>query len=232
MSKEKTPTCVNITKATGEELQWLANHKCKHGHNFASHFNCFLTAHHVKERVGALDIETSNLSANFGIMLSWAIQEVGEDHCYYDVLTLEDLDEGQQDKRIVETCIETMRMFDRVVGHFAVYFDIPFIRTRALHHGLDFPKHGEVYLTDTWRMAKKLLKLNSNRQDTVAEILHGKTIKTRINPTMWAQVQFGKPKERQAGLDYILEHNFCDVLDLEANYTTLLPYYKETRSSI
>jgi uncharacterized protein YprB with RNaseH-like and TPR domain len=232
MSDKWTPKCTNIIKATPEELKWLASHNCKHGHKMIAHFNCFLKEHNIEEKVGCLDIEASNLDANFGVMLSWAIKPVSADYTYYDCLTLEDIDKGTSDKRIVESCVERMLEFDRLVGHYSCRFDFPFIRTRALHHKLYFPEYGLIYQTDVWMMAKKKLKLHSNRQDCVAECLLGENIKTRLHPQKWQEVQFGTKAQRREGLRYVLDHNLRDVEQLEANYLALKPFVKETRTSI
>jgi hypothetical protein len=226
------PTCRNLNRATPEDLKWLTLHTCRHGHKYISHFNCFLREHHVAEQIGCIDIEASNLDADFGVMLSWAIRPVGSEYIIYDCLTLEDLDAGLVDKRIVETCVEQMLTFDRLVGHYSTYFDIPFIRTRAEHHDTYFPEYGLIYGSDVWRMAKKKLKLHSNRQDSVAECIQRENIKTRIHPQKWEQIQFGTKKQRQEGLRYVLDHNIKDVIQLEGNYVRLRKYVKETRTSI
>lgn len=225
------PNVANLANATPEDLKWLADHYCKHGHRYLAHFNCFLKEHDIQERIGCLDIECGSLKANVDIMLSWAIKEVGGD-TYYDAVTPEELAEGGYDRRIVETCVDTMHRFDRVVGHYSTYFDIPFIRTRALAHGLDFPKPGVIYHTDVWKMARKALCLSSNRQDTVAETIIGKNIKTRVDFRYWTAAKYGSPKERRKALKYIVEHNLLDVEQLEANYLKLREYVRETRTSI
>jgi len=217
----------NLKNANSQQLHWLLTHKCLHRHNYVRHFNCFIKDYEIKERVGWLDIETSNLKANFGIVLCWCILDE-DDNMYQDWLTKKDVLSGDEDKRVVSTCIDTMRSFDRVCGHYSTYFDIPFLRTRAIIHGLDFPKHGELYHTDAWRMAKTKLCLHSNRQAVVAESLQGKTIKTRISHPAWRQAMMGN----EAAAMEVLEHCNCDVQDLKKNYNSLLPYCRILKSSI
>jgi len=217
----------NIKLANSQQLHWLLTNKCKHRHNYVRHFNCFIKEFGIKERVGWLDIETSNLKANFGIVLCWCIL-AEDDTLYQDWLTKKDVLSGDEDKRVISTCIDTMRSFDRVCGHYSTYFDIPFLRSRAIIHGLDFPKHGELYHTDVWRMAKKSLCLHSNRQDVVAESLQGKTIKTRISHPAWRQAMMGN----EDAVMEVVEHCNCDVQDLKKNYNSLLPYCKILKSSI
>ena len=217
----------NLRNANSQQLDWLIKWKCQHRHNGVRHFNCFIKEYGIKERVGWLDIETSNLKANFGIVLCWCILDEYDD-MYQDWLTKKDVLSGDEDKRVISTCIDTMRTFDRVVGHYSTYFDIPFLRTRAIIHGLDFPKHGELYHTDAWRMAKTKLCLHSNRQAVVAESLQGKTIKTRISHPAWRQAMMGN----EGAAMEVLEHCNCDVVDLKKNYMSLLPYCKILKSSI
>jgi uncharacterized protein YprB with RNaseH-like and TPR domain len=121
-----------------------------------------------------------------------------------------------------------MRRFDRLVGHYSTKYDIPFVRTRALIHGLDFPTIGEINHTDTYYMAKRLLCLNSNRQGVVAEALQGDDIKTRIDPNHWIHALRGDKKS----LDYILDHNKKDAIQLEGNYKALVKYTRNLKKSI
>jgi len=217
----------NIKNANSMQYQWLWENGCEHRHRFSRHFSCFLKQYNISEKVGFLDIETSNLKANFGIVLCWCILDENGT-LYEDWLTKKDVLSGNEDTRVVSTCIETMRAFDRVVGHYSTYFDIPFLRSRAIIHGLDFPKHGELYHTDVWRMAKTKLCLHSNRQDVIAESLQGKTIKTRISHPAWRQAMMGDEKAAAE----VVDHCEKDVQDLKKNYDALLPYCKILKSSI
>ena len=218
---------VNIRNANSVQYQWLYTHGCEHRHRFSRHFSCFLKQYSISERIGFLDIETSNLKANFGIVLCWCI--LSEDGWLYeDCLTQSDIQSGEEDSRCIQECIHTMSEFDRVVTHFGTYFDIPFLRTRAMIHGLDFPKYGELWHTDVWKMAKSKLCLHSNRQDIIAESLYGKTVKTRISHPDWRKAMMG---DERAVLN-VLDHCEKDVKDLCKNYNALLPYCNIVRSSI
>jgi len=223
---------VNVRTTTKEDLERIVRFRCKHRHSAFSHPRCAREALGITETVGALDIETSNIHADFGIILSWAIKTVGEKEIFFDVLKEADLREGTYDKRIVATCIEQMKKYSRLCGQYSTYFDLPWLRTRAEYWGLEFPGYGEIYHTDVWRIAKKKLKLHSNRQGSISETILHKNIKSRIHPKLWVEVQFGTVKQRKAALDYILEHNRKDVLQLEQNYLRLRKYVKEGKTSI
>lgn len=217
----------NIKSASNAQYQWLYEHKCSHRHRYTRHFSCFMKDYNISERVAFLDIETSNLKANFGIVLCWCILDE-KGRRFEDVLNKKDVLSGNEDKRIVQSCIDTMMKFDRICGHYSTYFDIPFLRTRALIHGLKFPGQGELYHTDVWRMAKSKLCLHSNRQNVVAESLYGKTVKTRISHPDWRKAMLGDAKSAAE----VLNHCQKDVIDLRKNFYTLLPFIRLTKSSI
>lgn len=216
----------NIKNATCQQLSWLMTNRCTHRHNYVRHFGCFLKDFNIKERVCFLDIETSNLKANFGIVLAWCV--LGEDGLQCSRITKEDVDSGFEDKRLIVECIKVITTFDRIVGHYSTYFDVPFLRTRALIHGLKFPELDTLYHTDVWKMAKTKLCLHSNRQDVIAESLYGKTEKTRISHPAWRKAMMGN----EAASKEVLSHCQHDVQELKKNFNTLLPYCKLVRSSI
>ena len=233
-SKEmiKPDKTMKIEEFSEANWRWLYENRCEaHGHRYTSHLNCFKEEEQHPEKVCGLDLECSGLQADFGLILSWAIKPLDGD-IVYDCLTLDDIDKGVQDKRITESCIDELVKYDRVFGHYSTYFDIPFLRTRALVHKLWFPGYGVIKHTDVWMMARKKLKIHSNRQDSVSQTLTQKSDKTRIHPDVWLKAQFGTKKQRKEALKYILEHNLIDVTELEENYKTLLPYVNKTHSSI
>ncbi len=212
------------------EILALYRYKCGHGHNGISHYNCYRRESLKPERIGFLDIETSNLKANFGIVLSYCIKPAGSavKQIIKNVITKKELQDGEMDKRLIRDCVEDIKRFDRIIGHYSSRFDIPFIRTRAIIHGLDFPPYGELLQTDTWRMAKNSLALHSNRQDVLAESLLGRTVKTRIKQKHWIKALQGD----KTALAYVLDHNLKDVMDLEKNYNKLVLYNRKSNTSI
>lgn len=215
-----------------DKIVWLGNHHCKHGHTYLEHYECYLNEHKGDEpKIGFLDIETSNLDANFGIMLSYCIKDGASNKIYYGVITQEDIKRfsaDQTDKRIVADCIKDMMRFDKVVAHYGRRFDMPYIRTRAIMCKVPFPYYGTLSLDDTWQWARNKLKLNSNRLDTILRSLCGKSEKTHIDFKYW----IGGVRGDKKSLNYILDHNKKDVIELEKAYNVLRDYIKETNTSI
>lgn len=215
-----------------KEMVWLFTHRCRHGHRYIEHYNCYLQENpQVEEKIGFLDIETSNLDANWGIILSYCIKDKDSDKIYSEVINEKDIKkypQDQTDNRIVRKLIKDLGQFDRVVTHYGRRFDIPYIRTRALIMEIPFPFFGSIQNDDTWVIARRKLKLNSNRLDTIERALFNETQKTRLEPKYWIA---GSRGDKRA-LNYILEHNKRDVLALEKIWFKLKDFVSKTNCSI
>jgi len=208
------------------EIVWMQNHLCRHKHTYLEHQNCYVSENPNKERIGFLDLECSNLHANWGIILSYSIKVKGKDKIYSRVINKKELGTCL-DKKIVEQCIKDIGNFDRIVGYYSTKFDIPFLRTRAISTGVPFPGYGGFLHTDVYYMARNKLCLNSNRLDTVAAALFGETQKTRLEPKYWTKALMGDAK----ALACILDHNKKDVLELEKVYNALIGYTRRVDKS-
>lgn len=217
----------NIKRASARQYDWLHSHRCSHRHKYTVHFSCFLKDYDVKERLGFLDIETSNLKADFGIVLCWCILD-DQNKMFDDSLSKKDIIADHEDKRVVQSCIEMMLTFDRIITHYGTYFDIPFLRTRSLIHGIKFPEYGQLWHSDVWKLARRSLCIHSNRQDCVAEALQGKTIKTRIEHPAWRKAAYGDAE----AIAEVLDHCRHDVPDLKKNFYSLLPFNRLVNTSI
>jgi uncharacterized protein YprB with RNaseH-like and TPR domain len=178
-------------------------------------------------RVGYFDIETDGLLADFGTVLSWYIKEKGSDTFEYDVITKKELFEGNQDVRLIKSFVDAMRRYNIIVGYNSDYFDLPYMRTKALHYGIDFPGYGEVLHWDLYYTAKSKLRLSRKSLDNVCDYLniHGKT---HIDKEVWRRAKYGDP----TALAYVLEHNKGDVVILEQLHNKLEFTRKWTRKSI
>lgn len=238
VSEMKRDGIIPIHRLKKDDWVWLFTHHCKHGHRYVEHYSCYLkdypTMVHpsaLVEKVGFLDIETSNLDANFGIILTYCIKVLGKKTILTGTVKKADIAKYPADKTdtgVVKQLVTDMLKFDRIVTHYGSRFDIPFIRTRALYDGLEFPQFGSIRQDDTWIMSKHKLKLNSNRLDTIARTILGKTDKTHIEFSNWIAGTRGDEK----AISYILEHNKFDVTDLEKIWLKLRGFSRFTCTSI
>ena len=224
------------TRWTEQERAKRLAFKCSaHHHNGINHQTCYNNETGLKERKAVLDIECGGLDAGFDIMYCWCLKPIGEDNILYDHLTAEDFTKGNLDRRILESFCETVWGFDRLIAHYGSNhrFDIPFMRTRAIRQGIeDFPKIGEMFWTDTYPMSKKLLRLRSYRQGSVARALLGRDEKTVLDSDKWRAVKYGTVKNKMEAMKGIVDHCQHDVQQCEEIYTKMLPYYRELRSTI
>src|SRR3990167_11468304 len=130
----------------------------------------------------AYDIEASNLSADFGIILTFGSKTVGKGRPA--VLNILDYTDSSGDllkaeKRLLKDITEAMLSADVWLGHYAIYYDLPFINTRLLYHGLPVLPANFAQI-DTWRISRNRLKLRNNRLATIQQFLKLKDEKNAI----------------------------------------------------
>ena len=228
---------MNINNFNKKDWQWLYTHRCKeHNRRYTEHPACFKKDYEnidkpsaLRERIGFLDIETSGLSANFSIMLTWSIK-IG-DKIHYDMLRKEDFNTDnlfKVDKRIVKSIIEEINGLDRIVTHYGRKFDLPYIRTRALLCDLEFPNFGSISNDDTYYLCKNKLRLTSNRLETAMQLLYGYSNKTHLDGNIWIPASMGNEK----ALAQILKHNKTDVQELELIWLKLRDFVGKRNTSI
>lgn len=180
-----------------------------------------------RERIAFFDIETSNLKADFGIVLSWCIKPDGKP-VIKRVISQAELRNGGQDRRLIADFCTTARKFDRLVGYYSSRFDAPFLRTRALLHRLAFPVYNEVLHTDVYYMVRSRMNLHRRRLETACEYLGIPTKGHRLDGNIWLRALTGNSK----ALAWILKHNEEDVQSLEKLFHRLTPYTASRNRSI
>lgn len=223
---------VPVGKLKKATLVWMSEHTCaKHGHSYLEHYQCYKTEVDTsQERIAFFDIETSNLNADYGQMLSYCIKPNLSEDILHGIISKTDLrcEPGTADARIVRKCIKDLAGFDKVVTWYGARFDIPYLRTRAMVNGIDFPGYGALAHKDLWFTCRGKFKLSSNRLENACRVLLGETNKTRIEPKYWHGALLGD----KASLDFVLEHNKYDVLDLEKLYNKIEGYGRPVAASI
>lgn len=178
----------------------------------------------VQLREAFLDIEASQLTASFGHVISWALKHRGQDEVLYDCIRRRSL---KEERRVLRSLLRALQDVDMVYTYYGSRFDIPFLRTRCLYHGLDFPEYLQLYHRDVYYIARGRLRLHGSRLAQVAEFL-GIEGKTPLDPNVWVRASFG---DKEA-LRYILEHNIADVEVLEKVYDRLEPYARPVYRSV
>ena len=169
--------------------------------------------------IGYLDIETTGFSANIDIMLSWCLKGRGDKNVAGAWISRKELMSENQDARIVELLVEEMNKYDVIFTYYGTRFDIPFIRTRALHHKTYFPMYRQKSHKDLYYVVKSKLKLHRSSLMAATEFF-GIGGKTRVLPEHWAKARWGDEKS----MKYIYDHNVADVVILEKLHRKLEEY--------
>ena len=143
------------------------------------------------------------------ISYKWA----GEDKVYHL-----SWDEEQNDKDLLIKFMGIANEASELVGHNGDKFDLPWIRTRCLYHGIPcFPSYVTI---DTLNQARSNFRFNSNRLDYIADFLGiGHKMETGFN--LWKEIVLDNSKE---ALKKMVEYCDNDVILLEKVYNRLSNY--------
>lgn len=125
-------------------------------------------------------------------------------------------DSAQDDKFLIEQFIPVLNEADMIVAHNGDNFDLKWIKTRAIKHGLkmliDYPQF------DTLKVAKKKFNFNSNRLDYITRYL-GFEGKIKTDLQLWKDIFLNdSSKAMKKMLTYCDE----DVRQLEKVYKVLM----------
>jgi len=131
-----------------------------------------MTHQKKKPRIIVWDLETGNFNANLSsiICFGWKVLgSRGQPHCKntWDYKGWrKNLFGIYDDKKLVEYIYSILVDADGIVTHYGKGFDLRFLNSRLVYHGL--PPLPPMMHIDTWATARYKLKLHSNRLDAVA----------------------------------------------------------------
>jgi DNA polymerase elongation subunit (family B) len=159
-----------------------------------------------------------------------SILDLDSDENFIRTITKEEVYSPTVDKELMKDVIVEMRRYDRLIGYYAsnMRFDIPFLRTRAVHHSLHFPEFGEIIMEDLYPVIKNKFKLSRNRLDNACEALLGKSHKTHWLWRHWLKAIQGN----QESLDYITDHCKRDTSELKRLYKKIYKFSKKGGASL
>lgn len=177
-------------------------------------------------RTAFLDIEATDLKANFGRLLCLS---VADQHSTSrdDVVTFrwddpEFAGRNRRDDSLLAAAIrDYLDQFDVWVGWNSKRYDIPFINTRLALHDLR-PLRADIMHIDPMYTSRHSMRLHSSRLDAVAKTFRLDDQKTPLDPEIWAAAADG---EREA-MDYVVMHCEQDVLVLRHAFHVLKPFIR------
>jgi len=124
-------------------------------------------------------------------------------------------DKNQCDKKMLQEFIGVANEADELVGHNGDRFDLAWIRTRCLFHGIAmFPSYVTI---DTLKVARSKFKFNSNRLDYIGKFLGlGQKIHTDFN--LWKDIMLKNDKK---AMNQMIDYCIQDVILLEKVHKAL-----------
>lgn len=186
----------------------------------------------VKERILFFDIETSPnivFSWNIGNKISLTPDNIIEERAIIcisykwsdeDTVTTLQWDKGD-DTEMLRKFVKVMNQADSLCTHNGNAFDIKWIRTRCLLHGIDMlSKYKSI---DTLKLARKAFKLNSNKLDYIGKFL-GVGKKQETGYGLWRDIVLNNDK---VAMDKMKEYCANDVILLEKIYNQIEKYTRK-----
>lgn len=165
-----------------------------------------------------VDIETSHLCADFGVILCGVVKPDGREPVVIrgDQVVKNWSKRRSDDGQVAKLLAEELSKYDIWVAHNGMKFDIPYINTSLLRAGYK-PLARPKTVVDPVQLARNGLRMSYNSLEKIAQVL-GVNTKTQIEPRIWLKAILDGCK---GSMDYIVEHCVEDVETLESVVTKL-----------
>lgn len=160
-------------------------------------------------RACSFDLETSNLNANFGIILCAVVKPFdGKAKVFRGDHYPTWKSHRSNDRALCVDVLRELERYDIWIAHNGTHFDIPFLRTRLMRTGV---RMHQPKIVDPVKLARRYLKLGYNSLEQVAAHfgLYGKT---KVEARYWLEATLDGS---HIAMDYIVKHCIADVDLLE-----------------
>lgn len=171
-----------------------------------------------KFRIGIVDIETTELKADIGIILCADIKEVGGGHITFINKKMQI--DRRNDKEVCEALKTELERFNILVTFYGLGFDMKFINSRLMYHGLEPVK--PLLHIDLYRLGKRYFNTTRRSLKVVCQQL-GITGKTPLDIQTWKEAAINND---QSSLKEIVQHNLADTEMTEKLFYRLAPLIK------
>lgn len=173
----------------------------------------------------SFDLETTNLKADFSIILSACIKPFGQDAKVFRADQYNNrwrTGDRKDDKKITAAILGELSKHAVIAVHYGS-FDLRYMNAKAIRYEL--PTLPNVFIMDTYSLAKANLQVSRKRLDALAGYFFGEA-KTIVDGELWMKAGMDGDI---AALDAIVEHNIQDTLLLERLAQVLFPFVKALR---
>lgn len=170
-------------------------------------------------KVLIFDIETTNLSADFGTLLCVGYKWLGQKAVH--VISVLDTDaftkDPTDDRDVVRRFLDVYKSADLVCAFNGINFDRPYLLAKALEYDIEVPPN--IPMCDPYWTVKSNLRISRKNLWTVQKFLRLSNSKTGVDGKIWKRASVGHiPSVKK-----IIKHCRADVLTLEEAYLRLRP---------
>jgi uncharacterized protein YprB with RNaseH-like and TPR domain len=167
------------------------------------------------------DIETSNLDADFSVLLTAAIKPYGQKAIVFRADDYPSWEKNRSNDRDITIAIANeLKKHAILIAHYGQKFDIPFFRAKMVKHNLEpLPP---MFGIDTWRIAKNNFKVTRRSLVNLANFFDIGD-KSGVEGGLWMAAAYDGDKK---AMDEIVKHNVIDVEVLERLACISFPYLK------
>lgn len=161
-----------------------------------------------------VDIESANLNADFGTIVTVSVKPYGH-------LPITLTAKPGNDKRLLKDLVKLMDKFNLWVTFYGKLFDIPFINSRLMMHGMaPLPKkhHLDLYWT-----VKSNTHISRRNQGHLLNWLRVPEEKMSVSPNVWAELAANYDENIQT----LIKRCESDVVGLEALYEKVKLFVRE-----
>jgi len=170
-----------------------------------------------------LDIEATNLGAEFGRVLAVCIKPYqGKVISFSDQNPKRLYDDGP----LIRKALKELSQYDVWVTYYGTKFDLPFLATRLW--GKRRPPLMRPFHFDCYPLCKRYMRLWSRRLARVQEFLNLDNKKTPLVPAVWQRATTGDKR----ALRQIVKHCEADVEVLEEVYDMVKDHCLQMRRQI
>lgn len=169
----------------------------------------------------SMDVETSDLKANFGDVICICAKPYKKNKIYtYRIDDSKYNDPNQRiwtDEKLILDFCELVREQVIVIGHNIARFDLKFLNTRLSKWKRPL-LNPRINFVDTLTIARRRLSLSNYKLETVADHYGVPDPKTPLVPSIWNMAAKGSIKD----IDFVVEHCKKDVQTEEQVYQAML----------
>lgn len=154
------------------------------------------------------DIETTNLNADFGVVLCCGIKPAGKKPY---ILRLDQFSKQPwNDRKLITLIRDELEKYDIIIGYNSKMFDIRFLNSRLMKYGLRTIRRDLKHVDIYWQIRFKF-KLHDSKLATACEHLGLEIAKTPLKGDYWIKAACGD----KSSMNYVARHCMKDTEVLE-----------------